>query len=112
MTKAICTSLTSGRIAYSNSTHRDAPIVIAGTGEGGFSGDGGPATKAQLNAPHDLAFDTEGKLLIADTFNHRIRRIDRQGVITTVVGIGEAPYAGYDAPAPKDTTQQSPGRRG
>src|SRR5262249_6611242 len=58
--------------------------VIAGTGEGGFSGDGGPATKAQLNAPHDLAFDGEGRLLIADTFNHRIRRIDRQGVITTI----------------------------
>jgi sugar lactone lactonase YvrE len=77
-------------------------IVVAGTGEGGFSGDGGPATKARLNAPHDLAFDTEGNLLIADTFNHRIRRIDRQGVITTVVGIGEAPYAGYGAPAPKD----------
>ncbi len=76
--------------------------VVAGTGEGGFSGDGGPATKAQLNAPHDLAFDVEGKLLIADTFNHRIRRIDNQGVITTVVGIGEAPYAGYGAPAPKD----------
>ena len=77
-------------------------IVVAGTGEGGFSGDGGPATKARLNAPHDLAFDTEGNLLIADTFNHRIRRVDRQGVITTVVGIGEAPYAGYGAPAPKD----------
>ena len=77
-------------------------IVVAGTGEGGFSGDGGPATKARLNAPHDLAFDTEGNLLIADTFNHRIRRIDRQGVITTVVGIGEAPYAGYGAAAPKD----------
>ena len=75
---------------------------MAGTGEGGFSGDGGPATKARLNAPHDLAFDTEGNLLIADTFNHRIRRIDRQGVITTVVGIGEAPYAGYGAAAPKD----------
>jgi len=77
-------------------------IVVAGTGEGGFSGDGGPATKARLNAPHDLAFDTEGNLLIADAFNHRIRRIDRQGVITTVVGIGEASYSGYGAPAPKD----------
>jgi len=84
-------------------------IVVAGTGEGGFSGDGGPATKAQLNAPHDLAFDAEGNLLIADTFNHRIRRIDRQGVITTVVGDGKAPYTGYGAPAPKDTLNNPQG---
>jgi sugar lactone lactonase YvrE len=83
--------------------------VIAGTGEGGFSGDGGPAVKAQLNAPHDLAFDAEGNLLIADTFNHRIRRIDRQGVITTVVGSGKAPYSGYGATAPKDTLNNPQG---
>src|SRR6266576_4898425 len=63
--------------------------VIAGTGEGGFSGDGGPATKAQLNAPHDILFDGEGNLLIADTFNHRIRRIDLRGIISTVVGDGK-----------------------
>jgi len=84
-------------------------IVVAGTGEGGFGGDGGPATKAQLNAPHDLAFDAEGNLLIADTFNHRIRRIDRQGVITTVAGSGNAPYTGYGAPAPKDTLNNPQG---
>src|SRR5215510_3843764 len=76
--------------------------VIAGTGEGGFGGDGGAATKAQLNAPHDLAFDEEGRLLIADTYNHRIRRIDRQGVITTIAGSGNAPYTDYGNPAPKD----------
>ncbi|MGH9803466.1 MAG: hypothetical protein ACRD82_24135, partial [Blastocatellia bacterium] len=69
-------------------------IVIAGTGEGGFSGDGGLATKAQLHAPHDLLFDAAGNLLIADTYNQRIRRIDRQGVITTIVGNGKAEYAG------------------
>jgi trimeric autotransporter adhesin len=83
--------------------------VIAGTGEGGFGGDGGPAIKASLNAPHDLAFDAEGNLLIADTFNHRIRRIDRQGVITTVAGSGNAPYTGYGAPAPKDTLNNPQG---
>src|SRR5215510_1876526 len=84
-------------------------IVIAGTGEGGYSGDGGPAIKAQLNAPHDLVFDAEGNLLIADTFNHLIRRIDRQGVITTVAGSGKAPYTGYGAPAPKDTLNNPQG---
>ena len=83
--------------------------VIAGTGEGGFGGDGGPATKAQLNAPHDLAFDGEGRLLIADTYNHRIRRIDRRGVITTIAGSGNAPYTGYGNPAPKDTLNNPQG---
>src|SRR5215470_9519103 len=83
--------------------------VIAGTGEGGFSGDGGPATRAQLNAPHDLAFDAEGRLLIADTFNHRIRRIDLQGVITTIAGSGNAPITVYGSAAPKDTLNNPQG---
>src|SRR5262245_44267269 len=84
-------------------------IVVAGTGQGGFSGDGGPAIKAQLNAPHDLAFDAEGNLLIADTFNHRIRRVNRQGVISTVAGSGNAPYTGYGSPAPKETLNNPQG---
>src|SRR5262245_26221761 len=74
-------------------------IVVAGTGEGGFSGDGGPATEARLFAPHDLAFDSAGDLLIADTFNHRIRRVDRRGTITTVAGDGKAAYSGDGGPA-------------
>lgn len=73
--------------------------VIAGTGEGAFGGDGGPAIKAQLFAPHDLAFDAAGNLVIADTYNQRIRRIDRQGVITTIAGNGTAAYAGDNGPA-------------
>jgi hypothetical protein len=83
--------------------------VIAGTGEGGYGGDGGPATKALLNAPHDIAFDAEGNLLVADTFNHRIRRIDRQGFITTIAGSGDAPYTGYGSAAPKDTLNNPQG---
>lgn len=73
--------------------------VIAGTGAGGFGGDGGPATQAQLHGPHDLAFDAAGNLLIADTYNQRIRRIDRQGVITTMAGNGQAAYTGDGGPA-------------
>lgn len=73
--------------------------VIAGTGEGGFGGDGAAAVRAQLFAPHDLLFDGEGNLLIADTYNHRIRRIDRQGIITTIVGNGKAAYVGDNGPA-------------
>jgi sugar lactone lactonase YvrE len=61
-------------------------IVIAGTGSAGFSGDGGLATKAELNAPHDLAFDATGNLFIADTGNSRIRKIDRHGRLTTIAG--------------------------
>ena len=69
--------------------------VFAGTGEAGFGGDGGPASEARLAAPADLAFDGDGNLLVADTFNHRIRRIDSRGVITTIVGGGkENPSSG------------------
>src|SRR5262245_46804130 len=73
--------------------------VFAGTGAGGFAGDSGPATGASLFAPHGLAFDAEGRLLIADTFNHRIRRVERTGVITTIAGTGTAGYAGDGGPA-------------
>ena len=50
--------------------------TVAGTGEKGYSGDGGPATQALLNNPFDLAFDPGGNLIFSDTFNHRICRID------------------------------------
>ncbi|MFN0084886.1 MAG: hypothetical protein ACKVX9_05820 [Blastocatellia bacterium] len=72
--------------------------VIAGTGDAGFSGDGGPATEARLNAPHDLLFDGAGNLLIADSANHRVRRVDVRGIITTVCGDGKAGRAGYNDP--------------
>ena len=60
--------------------------TIAGTGEGGFSGDGGPAALAQLFSPQALAIDGAGSLYVNDSYNFRIRRIDTQGVITTYVG--------------------------
>src|SRR5438094_291212 len=64
--------------------------TIAGTGQPGFSGDGGPATSAALRMPHSLAFDPQGRLLICDIGNHRIRRVDlRTGVIETYAGTGE-----------------------
>lgn len=64
--------------------------TIAGTGSPGFSGDGGPANKAQLRQPHSIAFDPEGRLLICDIGNHRVRRVDlASGIIETWLGTGE-----------------------
>lgn len=64
--------------------------TVAGTGEAGFSGDGGPGTKAQLSQPHSIAFDPQGRLLICDIRNHRVRRLDmKTGIIETWAGNGE-----------------------
>lgn len=64
--------------------------TVAGTGMPGFSGDGGPATQAQLRQPHSIVFDHEGRLLICDIGNHRVRRVDlRTGQIETYLGTGE-----------------------
>ena len=64
--------------------------TIAGTGEPGFSGDGGPATRAQLRQPHSIAVDSKGRLLICDVGNHRIRQVDLfTGGIETLGGTGE-----------------------
>lgn len=62
--------------------------TVAGNGEAGFSGDGGPATEARLNIPDDVAADPFGNLYVADSDNHRIRRVDSKGIITTVAGTG------------------------
>ena len=60
--------------------------TIAGTGAAGFSGDGGKATQAQLNFPTTLKVDAAGNLLFLDSFNQRIRRVDRQsGLIRTLI---------------------------
>ena len=56
---------------------------------GGFTGDGGAATNAQLNYPKGIAIDVSGNLYIADTGNHRIRKIDTKGIISTIVGSGK-----------------------
>jgi len=64
--------------------------TVAGTGVKGFSGDGGPATSAQLRRPHSIVFDQDGGLLICDIGNHRIRRVDlTTGTISTFGGTGE-----------------------
>ena len=62
--------------------------TIAGTGESGFSGDGGRAVEAQLDQPRAIAVDSLGNVYVADYFNNRVRKIDAFGVITTFVGTG------------------------
>ena len=63
--------------------------TIAGTGRRGFSGDGGPATRAELNRPHSIALDEHGNVYICDIGNHRVRRVDaRSGKIETFAGTG------------------------
>jgi YD repeat-containing protein len=66
-----------------------AAMVVAGTGKAGFSGDEGPAVKAELNAPSGLALGPNETLYIADAGNQRIRRVGSDGIITTVAGKGE-----------------------
>ena len=63
--------------------------TVAGTGERGFSGDGGPAVQATFDRPHSIALDGKGALYIADIGNHRIRRVDlKSGIVTTFAGTG------------------------
>ena len=62
--------------------------TVAGTGEAGFSGDGGPATNAFLRAPHSIVFHPDGRLIICDIGNHRLRIVDEAGMITTFGGTG------------------------
>jgi uncharacterized protein (TIGR03437 family) len=84
-----------GRLIYSDAGSQEvvrydlsskSRTVIAGTGTGGFSGDKGDATDAELNSPGDLAFDSGGNLLIADRANRRVRRIASDGTIRTIIG--------------------------
>jgi DNA-binding beta-propeller fold protein YncE len=66
---------------------------VAGTSEPGFSGDGGPASLAQLSTPSQVALDRVGNIFIADEDNHRIRRIDKaSNLITTIAGNGSGGY--------------------
>ena len=74
--------------------------TVAGEGTPGFSGDGGPATSASLDFPSGIAVDASGNLFIADTSNHRIRRVDAAtGLISTVAGEGTASFSGDGGPA-------------
>lgn len=73
--------------------------TIAGTGVVGYSGDGGPATLAQINNPQGIYWDALGNVFFADAWNHRVRKIATSGTITTIAGNGTATSAGDGGPA-------------
>lgn len=74
---------------------RDGRIsTVAGNGTHGYGGDGGPALRAALHSPKGLAVTPNGDLLIADSFNHRIRKVTRAGTIMTVAGSGTRGFSG------------------
>jgi uncharacterized protein (TIGR03437 family) len=89
---------------HNNCIRRVSPAgvitTIAGRGpnDWGYAGDGGPAVNALLDYPADVAFDAQGNLFIADQANSRIRKVDRNGIITTVVGNGTPGFAGDGGP--------------
>jgi O-antigen biosynthesis protein len=79
---------------------RTGVTTIVGNGTGGFSGDNGPATAAQLDTPDGVAIAPDGDLIVADSHNNRIRRVDAPTkVITTIAGSGETGYDGDEKPA-------------
>jgi len=79
--------------------------TVAGNGTAGFLGDDGPAVNAQLNTPNAVAFDAAGNLLIADTYNHRIRKVTG-GSISSVAGNGSGQFSGDGGPATSASLNQ------
>jgi len=81
--------------------------VIAGTGTKGYSGDGGAATKAQLNTPHEVRFDSKGNIYIAERDNHVVRFVDmKTQMISTAAGTNVAGFSGDGGPANKAQLNQ------
>lgn len=78
--------------------------IVAGNGTLGYSGDGGPATKAQLNQPYEVRFDHDGNMYFVEMKNNLVRRVDAQtGIISTVAGTGKRGFSGDGGPATKAT---------
>jgi NHL repeat len=100
-------STTTSSTTTSSTTTTTAPPPIGDLGaiatfagvSAGFGGDGGPATAAWLRLPRTMAADAAGNVYIVDSYNHRIRRVDTNGIITTIGGTGSVGYSGDGGPA-------------
>jgi uncharacterized protein (TIGR03437 family) len=104
--RGICTDRTGTLYVVDTSNHRVLRIpfgglvqTVAGNGSPGDGGDGGQASMAQLNQPSACKVDSYGNLYIADTLNHRIRKVSANGAISTVAGTGAAGFGGDEGPA-------------
>jgi sugar lactone lactonase YvrE len=84
----------------------DVLRTVVGTGAPGYSGDGGPATAAQLREPFHVSFGPRGELYVAEAANHCIRRVDPDGKIRTVAGCGRKGYSGDGGPATAATLNE------
>ena len=80
--------------------------TYAGSGKGGFGGDGGPATAAKLLSPEGMTFDKHGNLYFAEIFNQRIRKVSPKGIISTYVGTGSSGYSGDSGKATAATLNE------
>lgn len=81
--------------------------VVAGNGTQGYSGDGGPATEAQLNEPYEVRFDADGHMFFVEMKNNLVRRVDaKTGMISTVAGNGRAGFSGDGGPATQAQLKQ------
>ncbi|MBS12768.1 MAG: hypothetical protein CME19_14330 [Gemmatimonadetes bacterium] len=85
------------RIRVVNSEARIS--TVAGNGDKGFSGDGGPATDASMDRPNGLFVTTDGEIYLSDLGSNRVRKVDSDGIIQTVAGDGEAKFLGDGGPA-------------
>jgi len=101
------------RIGHDHQNRNDYGVLNAiltkscGNGERGCRGDGGPATEAAVNMPHELRFDRSENLYIDERDNHVIRRVDaRTGIISTVAGTGVAGFSGDEGPGKRATLRQ------
>jgi hypothetical protein len=95
---------------YGNSRIREVKnnlvFTVAGNGSEGHTGDGGAATNAALYQPSDVTLDRYGNMYIADLQNDCIRKVDTNGIITTVAGTGSVGYAGDNGPATNATLDE------
>lgn len=81
--------------------------VVAGTGDSGYSGDGGLALEGTFNKPHEIRFDKAGNLYAVDMVNHAVRKIDaKTGILTTIAGTGQPGYTGDGGPASQAQLKQ------